>query len=111
MDIAIVIAAQRALLNKYPGIEFHFIYWDNGTDQDKTIENQLQQKGIKVHLISDILPDIHKRRLNYAISEFDHHPNLKANKCIAHYIIRNILHESDRSADLKVPQVASGTNH
>ena len=91
--VAIVVAAQKELLKEFPGLEFHVIYWQDKENekQDRMILESFQKEGIKVHLITDILPDYYKRRFDYAISVFDPHPNLMANKYIANYVIRHIL--------------------
>ena len=90
--VAIVVAAKNALLKEFPGIEFHVIYWDFDKEHDPMILERFQQEGIKVHLISKILqyPATYN---HYVISAFERHPNSTANKCIATYIVENILHK------------------
>jgi hypothetical protein len=92
--IAIVVAAQQELLEKYPGLGFYVIYWDYRNKNDKRILELFQKEGIKVHLISDILPEFHKRESDYHL--LDGHPNFIANKYIANYIIQNILHNPNK---------------
>ena len=44
-----------------------------------------------MHLITKILPEYEKTRLDYVISPYDGHPNALAHRLIAEYIIKNIV--------------------
>jgi len=93
--IAIVIASKNELQKEFSGLEFHIIYWNYNEDKtDKGIVERLQKEAVNVHLISDILPDFNKKKSDYQIGVSDQHPNFMANKYIANYIVRNILHKN-----------------
>jgi hypothetical protein len=90
--IAIVVTAKNELVEKYPGLEFHVIYWGPAGKDDRMIIARLEKAGIKIHLLRNILVpktnDWHKEFLAP-----DGHPSFNANKTFADYIIRNILHK------------------
>ena len=88
--IAIVIAAKNELQKKFPGLEFHVIYWETDEKKDQMILEGFQKEGIKIHLLSDIL----LRKSNNWKSDYltaDGHPNFTANKTFADYIVRNVM--------------------
>jgi hypothetical protein len=90
--IAIIDASKTILENSYPSCEFHVVFWNTQTDwMGEKILSGLKRKGIKVHLIIDILPDYYKEKSKYVLHEFDTHPNQLANKIIAEYISSKIL--------------------
>lgn len=90
--IAIVTAAKNELVAKYPGLEFHVIYWGPAAPDDDMILEALRKQGIKVHYLRDILvpktDDWHKEFL-----QPDGHPNYDANQTFADYIVRHIMHK------------------
>ncbi len=97
--LAIVLASKNDLLKRYPGLEFHVIFWDYkamkgspelnwGVPQEIPVLEGLQQEGIRVHRVSDILPG-YERYNDYHLP--DGHPNAAANKYIADYITQHIL--------------------
>ena len=93
--MAIVIAAKDKLQQKYPGLEFDIIYWNDWsggyvTELDRKITERFKNEGIKVHLVSEILPDFNKHCSYYTIPS-DGHPNSLANKYLANYIVQNIV--------------------
>lgn len=93
--IAIVVAARDELQRRFPGLEFDIIYWNdwsggNGTEQDREIIERFREDGIKVYLISDILPGINTYPNLFSIP-LDGHPSYYANKRLANYITQNIL--------------------
>jgi hypothetical protein len=93
--VAIVDTARKKLIEQFPGIEFHVIYWTTSPEDklDAMILEEFHQKGITVHRIEDILPGYFENRRAYQIDEHEKHPNLNANKHIAEYVVRNILKE------------------
>jgi len=98
--IAIVLTAKKNFEKLYPYGKFHIIFWDNRFPADEKPEEILEwtkvhryfiDKGINVHLISNILPDYPNNRLKYDISPYDKHPNVLTHRLIAEYIGKNIL--------------------
>jgi len=98
--IAIVLSAKKNFEKLYPYGKFHIIFWDNRFPADEKPEEILEwtkvhryfiDKGINVHLISNILPDYPNNRLKYDISPYDKHPNVLTHRLIAEYIGKNIL--------------------
>lgn len=107
--LAIVDASKNEFTGRYPGSEFHVIYWDydpNHRDTIKILEG-LSVKRIKYHLISRIIPDFISQQSKYEISALDLHPNALAQEIIAQYVVDNILNEDrskERSLDLQGPE-------
>ena len=94
--IAIIEAAKKEFTGRFPGSDFHVIFWDykpNHRDS-KTIREELSSRGIKIHLISSILPDFNRQKEQYEISPYDLHPNALAQETIAQYVVDFILNES-----------------
>ena len=46
---------------------------------------------MRLHLMSDILPNLHKDRLRYVLSPYDAHPNRVAYIQIANYVNEAII--------------------
>jgi hypothetical protein len=91
--LAIVDEARKLSQSQYPSAEFHVILWDKDDVDNRAIRDGLRQRGINVHLISDILPNYEVDDVNemYVIHERDFHPNALANEIIARYLIDEIL--------------------
>jgi hypothetical protein len=100
--LGIVDFTRNIFESRYPGGEFHVIFWD---DKDLSHENDkesgscetcnaviegLYGRGIKVHVISDILTDYHSDKQKYRISH-ETHPNALAYRLIATYLTEDIL--------------------
>ncbi|MHC4567912.1 MAG: hypothetical protein ACYTE3_19385 [Planctomycetota bacterium] len=90
--VGIIDASRTALRSDYPECEFHVVLWDKQKMwMSREIISGLRSRGIKIHLVSDILPDYFENEVKYHVSEFDHHPNRLANKTMAQYISREII--------------------
>lgn len=100
--IAIVAAAEHELKAIYPGVAFHIILWDNASGKKvkqelyELLYAGLEQKGFKIHLVSQILSGYPQTRANYELSPQDNHPNARAYREMAVYITHNILEEPNR---------------
>lgn len=93
--VAIVDKSKKLFESKYKGSQFHVIFWDDRKNEmyDNLVK-KLKDKGIKIHLISDILPDFHKKEVEYQLREQDDtHPNPLAYKIIAEYVAKKIVNE------------------
>lgn len=112
--LEIIAEARRVALADYPAAEFHILLWDEDNADNRAIRDGLRRRDIKVHLMSDILPNYRADDLNdeYRIHVRDPHPNALANELIAQYVIREVLGEPtlepEVSADEPVP--GSATN-
>ena len=96
--LAIILSAKEALQDKFPGLEFHVVYWGardshnkKHVERDEDLLERFQRAGITVHQIKDILPGYQQDPGQYAISRYDSHPNFKANQYIADYIVQHIF--------------------
>ena len=90
--IEIISQSQKLLKEQYPIIEFHVIYWDDKTTKfNNFFIDALKNKGIHIHLISQILPDYLSNKSQYLLSKYDNHPNYIAYQKIAQYVLDKII--------------------
>jgi len=92
---SIVYTAKKKFEKLYSDSEFHVIFWDSDFRRDQSLEilKYFKDKGIIVHLISNILPDYQHNRIKYILNTYDIHPNALSYKLLAEYITSNILQE------------------
>ena len=88
-----IISRSKALFEiTYPQSEFHLLLWDDKNEKDRDlILKKMRENDIRVHLISDILPNYQNVPDSYAIHPLDKHPNALAHEIIAEYIINHII--------------------
>jgi len=94
--LAIIEKAKTIFEHRYPGSEFYIILWDDPKFSDisvSLIHKSLLEKGIKVFLVSDMLPDYRNNPGQYRLSPNDRHPAPLAYDLISSYTIENILKE------------------
>lgn len=90
--IAIVDASRGRIESRFPGTQFHVLFWDDSEDSDAAkIVDGLRQKGITVHLISEILPGFREDGLKYRVGRLDDHPSPLAHRLIAEYVNKTII--------------------
>lgn len=92
---SVMIRSKQLLTEKYPGSEFHMILWDWSEGKDKAVFDELENKGIYIHNIEDILPGHSKLNMKFKLSKFDKHPNPLAYRIIAEYVVKNIIKKSN----------------
>jgi hypothetical protein len=89
-----VVAASRDYVERsWPGAEFHVLLWNKAWKNDPVYWEGLERRGIRVHPISEILPNYPEDRESYGIPN-DGHPNRLANGHIAGYVVREVLLET-----------------
>ena len=98
--LAIIEEARRMVRADFPHAEFHVLWWDEDDVDNEAIRDGLEEKGIDVHLMSEILPNYEVGALNeaYRLHEKDPHPNALANEFIARYVVSEILAQPDQAA-------------
>ncbi len=94
--IKIVVKSRDLFELQNPGSEFHVIFWPlkDAFNNDEVLEktlSQLKSHNIRIHLVSDILPEYYQNNPYYQIA-FDSHPTPYANNLLAEYILKNIIH-------------------
>lgn len=96
--VAIVASARREFERRWPGAEFHVLFWDYGDSlSDRTMEG-LDAAGLRLHRISRILPELQTNRGRYVLGEHDLHPNPEAHARIATYVAEQIIERDRRQA-------------
>jgi hypothetical protein len=98
--VNIVRAARDYTSARFPGCEFHVLFWGNeaGETPRKILEG-LQVAGIRIHLISDILPEYKNDPSRYELNTFDKHPNPLAHRLIARYVANQIVDDLSAPGD------------
>ncbi len=96
----VVKKSKYLLVEKYPGIEFHVIYYDGKDDPfSKSIIKALEEKEINVHRVSRILKDdFWKEKKNPYRIPHDGHPSPVMHRIIADYVVKEIIGKRLNSA-------------
>jgi hypothetical protein len=82
----------------FPGSVFEVILWDGGdNDQVRLIESGLKTRGVRVRLMTDIVPDFYANSGEYLLSPHDRHPNRVFHRKMADSIAEEVL--DGRSAE------------
>ena len=90
--VGILGKAAKTFEERFPDSEFHVIVWDVEPSRHLAeVIDALKQRGIRVHLISDIITGIVQQREDYRIHQHDGHPNKLAHDRIAEYVSRHIV--------------------
>jgi hypothetical protein len=96
--VAVAVEAMEELKRHYPGIRTHFISyrvasWDDTdlSDEDLTLfEYRLHQRGINALPMEGIIPRFRFEARDYILSDADTHPNARAHRLIAEFILREM---------------------
>ena len=93
--LGIVNASRKTFESLYEKTDFHVIFWDNPQiELSQKTAGYLKGKMQHLHLITEIIPDIHQNKELYRISEHDGHPSAHTHGLIAEYVVSNILAEN-----------------
>jgi hypothetical protein len=95
--VGIVDATRRIIEGRYPGAQFHVVFWDftgAGTTETRIIES-LNAKRLSLHRISAILPDYRAHPERFRIHFVDRHPNQLAHERLADYVLTTIVNPSE----------------
>jgi hypothetical protein len=88
---AIVAESRRLLVETWPDLEFHVVYWDAYDAVGRwPLFDDPPLDGIEVHRISEILPPVDDPEGVYKLPH-DVHPTPRAADLIAAYVVRNVL--------------------
>jgi len=94
--LATVATAQRLTAERYPGSQFHVIYWD--ADETAVTEDLLAGLAgleLPLHRVSDILPGFREDIRVYELDEHDRHPSRGAHSQLANHVATSILGAAD----------------
>jgi hypothetical protein len=91
--VGVVDKTKSLLAEKYQGIEFHVIFWDEkDNDYSKDILDALEGKDIKTHRVSSILKDdFWTDDANLYRVLHDGHPSPLMHKIMAKYVVNEII--------------------
>ena len=70
------------------------ILWDNDSHNKsltKKIISGFEEREVRYHKITDIIPNIDLEKNQYILSPYDEHPNAHAYNIISSYILKNII--------------------
>ena len=96
--VAVIAEAMAELKRHYPGIRTHFISYRvaSWTDTDLSPEDltffeyRLHQSGINALPMESIIPRFRFEARDYILSDNDTHPNARAHRLIAEFILRQM---------------------
>ncbi len=98
LALAVIVEAANELKRVYHGISMHFISYrvsswsDVGLSADDMLgfEYRLQQAGITPLPLEAVIPRYRFAMADYILDPTDHHPNARAHRLIAEFILRQI---------------------
>lgn len=101
LAVAVIAEAMAELKRRYPGIRTHLILYRvaSWTDVDFTVdelvqlEYDLQQAGLTPIPLEAIIPNYRFSMQDYILHPADSHPNARAHRRIAQFILREIQNE------------------
>ena len=90
--VGIIRKTRDIAVSRYPGAEFHHLLWELDADQQliRQVAAALEDGGIRVHRVSDIIPDYQENRKSYQIP-VDGHPTPEAYEKIAGYLVASLV--------------------
>lgn len=92
--LGVVDKSKAIFESRYPNSEFYVIFWDD-PDYFKKYTNRIldgfHERGIKVFIVSEMLPGYHEDKTQYELSPHDSHPNPRAYKILSEYTLQNII--------------------
>ena len=89
--------AKRAIVlfkRRWPSVGVHVVGWDLDHDfaQDRaTFHRRLNELGVNVYFLEDILPGYVGDPAKYSVHEFDRHPSAAAHQMVASYLAERLL--------------------
>jgi hypothetical protein len=92
--LSLVEESKNKLKAKYPDCSFTVIFWNDFSQPElcNTILEGLKARNINTHTIVNVFPNYEADYAQYQINPpYEPHPNYKANKGIANYIVTNII--------------------
>jgi len=91
--LGIVARSRNIIETRYPECEFNVIIWDsNSPKQSETVWEGLSAIGIRVHRVSNIIPDLYQNQTMYRIAPpYEPHPNLRTYELLADYVVSEII--------------------
>ena len=93
--LKVVNKSKQLLAEKYPEAEFHVIFWSQPSDPlSHKLLKGLREKAFNVHLVEDIIPDIHENWEQLYGIPYDGHPTALVHKKVAEYIVRKIINSA-----------------
>jgi hypothetical protein len=92
---AIVAAARDEAVRAYPGLEFDALLWPIDAEPGVTerLRRGLEDRGIRVHPVGDILPGYNTNPSAYELHPADRHPTARAYDLLADFVLRQIVRE------------------
>jgi len=87
--VAIVEAARRRVEADFPGAEFRVLFWGRN-DRALDLSRRLEDRGVAVDLVAEIIPDWAAHRDFYRIPD-DSHPNARAYDDVARHLAERVI--------------------
>lgn len=95
LTLEVLKSLRAGLLERFPGLEFHVLYWNDEPAEPIAAElgRELGGLGVPVHELSSFLPEITNADSG-AYLRGDHHPSPWAHEKIADYVVREVIRDS-----------------
>ena len=94
--LAIVRRSRDLLAVQFPGVTFRVLMWPGHTEAQRStsvvLGQDLQQMGISVDLVVNILPGYTRNETPFVLSSRDPHPNAVANRLLAQFLVNELSH-------------------
>lgn len=87
----IIAAAATKFKALYPNGKFYVLFINRQTELSQKLLSALQQKGLTILLVNEILSDPAPYSEHFRVHKYDSHPNALANKLTASFIAEKIL--------------------
>ena len=88
-----IVAEARSFVERnYPKARFEVLLWDDREERNHDrVLAALESKGLRLHRMTDILPEYDSDRTRYVLSRLDGHPSAATHRIIAQYVADHIL--------------------
>jgi hypothetical protein len=89
--LAEVVAESSSFVeHSYPGARFRVLLWDRHARRDSVLEQALRERGLRVHVMSEVLPELLARPAEFRIP-VDGHPNAAAYDLVARFLLDRLI--------------------
>jgi hypothetical protein len=93
--LSVVRTSAQVANMEYPDSQFEVLLGDGMDEQLAAMEKGLKSAGIRVHRISDAIPDLRANWVHYILSIHDTHPNALQHERIADYLVHDLLFDAE----------------
>lgn len=94
--LAVVEETRRLIETRFPGCEFHILFWD----EPWLPMEGIFETGFNFHRVGSILPaGWREKRVQYQVHEHDQHPNRRSFEYLSDYVVSEIVNRNGNEHD------------